>query len=243
MSGAARLRLASKFPAPSTGPGKLRRNGGPCVRQNRVVLTVVATVKPFADAAVASTGAMPATFARAREARTNSAPGRARHKPSGHCAGKAVCWASPVCRCAVLLRYLRTADRGCEPAPGLPCALCLKRGRKMKQSSGEMRREDAKPCQRFGMRTGGATLLPQTPSLRGVKRRSNPEFFRGGILDCFAALAMTVWREWASYSALVPRTQRSVTSTVHCRAGAHVSVARRMGRAQRNPSPALPEGA
>ena len=37
-----------------------------------------------------------------REARTNSAPGRARHKPSDHRAGKAVCWASPVCCCAVL---------------------------------------------------------------------------------------------------------------------------------------------
>jgi hypothetical protein len=39
------VRLVCKFPAPSTGPGKLRRNGGPCVRQNRVVLAVVATVK------------------------------------------------------------------------------------------------------------------------------------------------------------------------------------------------------
>ena len=88
MSGAARLRLVCKFPAPSTGLGKLRRNGGPCVRQNRVVLAVVATVKCFANAAVASTGALPVTFARTREARGNSAPGRARHKPSNHCAGK-----------------------------------------------------------------------------------------------------------------------------------------------------------
>ena len=40
-----KVRLACKFPAPSTGLEKLRRNGGPCVRQNRVVLTVVATVK------------------------------------------------------------------------------------------------------------------------------------------------------------------------------------------------------
>jgi hypothetical protein len=45
-------------------------------------------------------------FRGAREARTNSAPGRARHKPSTHCAGKAVCLASPVCRCAVFLRVL-----------------------------------------------------------------------------------------------------------------------------------------
>ncbi|TFW59095.1 hypothetical protein CT676_20740 [Bradyrhizobium sp. MOS001] len=34
-----------------------------------------------------------------------------------------------------------------------------------------------------------------TPSLRGAKRRSNPDCLRGKILDCFAALAMTMWRE------------------------------------------------
>ncbi|MVT74480.1 hypothetical protein GPL20_15785 [Bradyrhizobium cajani] len=34
--------------------------------------------------------------------------------------------------------------------------------------------------------------VAQASSLRA--QRSNPESFRGGILDCFAALAMTVWR-------------------------------------------------
>ena len=54
----------------------------------------------------------------------SSAPGRARHKPSDHRAGKAECSAPPVCCCAVLLRYIfaqRTA--GAMSAPGLPCAL------------------------------------------------------------------------------------------------------------------------
>jgi hypothetical protein len=47
-----------------------------------------------------------------------------------------------------------------------------------------------------------AALLPKTlreaasklsqPSLRGTKRQSNPDYFRGRILDCFASLAMTV---------------------------------------------------
>ncbi len=55
-NGAARLRLAGKFPASSTGPGKLRRHGGPCVRQNRVVLAVVATVKPDRRCARAQPG-------------------------------------------------------------------------------------------------------------------------------------------------------------------------------------------
>ncbi|WP_210192236.1 hypothetical protein, partial [Bradyrhizobium japonicum] len=36
------VRLVCKFPAPSTGLEKLRRNGGPCVRQNRVVLSASA---------------------------------------------------------------------------------------------------------------------------------------------------------------------------------------------------------
>ena len=34
--------------------------------------------------------------------------------------------------------------------------------------------------------------MPLAPSLRA--QRSNPESFRGGSLDCFAALAMTMWR-------------------------------------------------
>src|SRR6185369_10939006 len=37
--------------------------------------------------------------------------------------------------------------------------------------------------------------MPHTPSLRA--QRSNPDCHRGKILDCFAALAMTVWRECA----------------------------------------------
>src|SRR3954468_12900987 len=59
----------------------------------------------------------------------SSAPGRARHKPSDHRAGKAECSAPPVCCCAVSLRYAfaqRTA--GAMSAPGLPCALLASRG-------------------------------------------------------------------------------------------------------------------
>ncbi|MFK4509770.1 hypothetical protein IQ17_03621 [Bradyrhizobium daqingense] len=73
----------------------------------------------LANAAVASTGAMPAAFVGVREARTNSAPGRARHKPSDHRAGKAVCSAPPVCCCAVFCVHLlrsRPRVRGQHPA-------------------------------------------------------------------------------------------------------------------------------
>ena len=63
-------------------------------------------------------------FGRRGRPKESSAPGRARHKPSDHRAGKAVWSATPVCCCAVLSACaFRAADRGCEPAPGLPCAL------------------------------------------------------------------------------------------------------------------------
>ncbi len=111
------------------------------------------------DAAVASTGAVPATFARVREARRNSAPGRARHKPSDHCAGEAECWASPVCCCAVSFALHAHSRPRVPLAPGLPCALFLL-GDGMKQSSGEMSREAAKLCLQFKMRVGERCRCP-----------------------------------------------------------------------------------
>src|SRR3954454_12986782 len=104
----------------------------------------------FAEVCASPTGQTASSNSRGEGGqKESSAPGRARHKPSDHRAGKAECWASPVCCCAVSLRTIRAADRGCQSAPGLPCALCLKRERAMKQSSGEMSREDAKVCLRF----------------------------------------------------------------------------------------------
>ena len=110
----------------------------------------------LANAAVAPTGAAPVNFAGVREARRNSAPGRARHKPSDHRAGKAVCWASPVCCCAVLpaCAFSRSGPR-VPPALGLPCALLAREGRATKQSSGGLRRENAT-----------ARLAPFAPQLR-----------------------------------------------------------------------------
>jgi hypothetical protein len=59
------------------------------VRQNRVVLAVVATVKFSRRCVRAQPGRQHHPIREAREARRNSAPGRARHKPSNHRAGKA----------------------------------------------------------------------------------------------------------------------------------------------------------
>ncbi|MGY4351359.1 hypothetical protein ACVWXM_007852 [Bradyrhizobium sp. GM7.3] len=78
--------------------------------------------------------------------------------------------------------------------------------------SGKMRREGAKLWSQLEMRAGKVALPPHAPSLRA--QRSNPVCRRGGILDCFAALAMTMWREGAPHSLLW--THRY--SAVHCRA-------------------------
>ncbi|MEY9753166.1 hypothetical protein ABIE73_000561 [Bradyrhizobium yuanmingense] len=91
----------------------------------------------LANAALASTGAVPVTFAGVREAKGNSAPGRARHKPSDHRAGKAVCWASPVCCCAVL-PACALAQRTAGAAGTRPSLRPLaSEGGETKQSSGE----------------------------------------------------------------------------------------------------------
>jgi len=78
--------------------------GSASVRQNRVVPAVVATAKSC-GCGIGANRRGAGNFRGAREARRNSAPGRARHKPSDHRAGKAVCSATPVCCCAVSLRY------------------------------------------------------------------------------------------------------------------------------------------
>jgi hypothetical protein len=53
--------------------------------------------------------------------------------------------AGPVCSCAHLLHHC-TRDRGCQRAPGFPCALGQMSGRSDQQSSGESRRENADMC-------------------------------------------------------------------------------------------------
>src|SRR3954466_7901080 len=117
-----------------------------CVRQNRVVLAVVATVKPCGDGSGAQPGLRPSPIRKATVTKRNSSPGRARHKPSTRCAGKAECSASPVCCCAVFLRYIfaqRTA--GASRHPVFPAPSPRRRG-KEKQNSGALSRENADLC-------------------------------------------------------------------------------------------------
>ncbi|MEY9185830.1 hypothetical protein ABIG06_007384 [Bradyrhizobium sp. USDA 326] len=61
----------------------------------------------------------------------------------------------------------RTVDLGCQRAPGLPCALFISEGEKSKQSSGEMRREDAQLCLRLNCELEGGAA---THTLRHCER-------------------------------------------------------------------------
>jgi len=94
-----------------------------CVRQKRVVLAPVAGVK-LAEAERIQPGSL-GRQSGSDGGKRNSSPGRARHKPSNHCAGKAGC--SPLdlyARVRTSLCILHTRPR-VQRAPGLPCALVI----------------------------------------------------------------------------------------------------------------------
>ena len=60
--------------------------------------------------------------------------------------------------------------------------------------------------------TWRTTSMPHTPSLRA--QRSNPDCHRGKILDCFAVLAKTVWRECAQNPQCRPGLPQDNTGAV-----------------------------
>ncbi|MDD1521894.1 hypothetical protein DCG74_24305 [Bradyrhizobium sp. WBAH42] len=93
-----------------------------CVRQNRVVLAP-GVCAPSLAVMWRSNRTRASAIGKATGAIVHRSPGRARHKPSNHCAGKAGCWASPVCRCAASCSATFAQwTVGARPAPGLPCA-------------------------------------------------------------------------------------------------------------------------
>lgn len=109
-----------------------------CVRQKRVVLAPVAGVKS-AEVSRSQPGSQDRQFADDGGKR-NSSPGRARHKPSNHRAGKAGC--SPLdlyARVRTSLCILHTGPR-VQRAPGLPCALSFLRRQTTRDNSGASRR-------------------------------------------------------------------------------------------------------
>ena len=78
-------------------------------------------------------------------------PGRARHKPSNHCAGKAGRWAALYFSCAVRVHHscmgVLRVPAGARPS----LRPFLGQGVKRKQTPGEMRRGKAKACLLFEM--------------------------------------------------------------------------------------------
>ncbi|MGY4501000.1 hypothetical protein ACVWYH_004931 [Bradyrhizobium sp. GM24.11] len=97
--------------------------GSACVRQNRVVLAVVATVKLFANAALAPTGAVSANFVRRGRPEGIRLPGEHGISRPTIAQGRPCVRLHLYAAVQFFLRYMRTADRGCQPAPGLPRAL------------------------------------------------------------------------------------------------------------------------
>src|SRR6266567_3724806 len=78
--------------------------------------------------------------------------------------------------CGLFCATFRAADRGCQPAPGLPCALLAQEGGATKQSSGDIGRENAKVCLRIEMRAiynrhPRATAKPLSLEVRALRRK------------------------------------------------------------------------
>ena len=101
--------------------------------------------------------------------KTNSSPGRARHKPSNHCAGNA----------GVLRLYLYarvrlyiiscTRDRGCSKHPAFPAP--SREGQSSWKNSGAVRRENANTHSSVTVREGGRSSIPDTSMIEPIGRR------------------------------------------------------------------------
>src|SRR5215207_1118265 len=94
------------------------------VRQNRVVLTSVADVKlPVANSIQPDRLSHQAG---SDGGKTNSSPGRARHKPSNHCAGNAGVLQLYLYARVRLYLHSCTRDRGCSKHPAFPAPSVLR---------------------------------------------------------------------------------------------------------------------
>jgi hypothetical protein len=122
-----------------------------CVRQNRVVLAVVATVKPFAEMCASPTGQTASSIRGAREAR------RKVRLPGEHGISRPTTAQGRPCvrlHLYAVVRFLcapfaqQTAGAaGTRPSLRPP----FEEGARCTQSSGRIGREDAKVCLRFEM--------------------------------------------------------------------------------------------
>jgi hypothetical protein len=128
--------------------------------------------------------------------KTNSSPGRARHKPSSHCAGNA--GLPPLnlyARVRISLCIWHTRPR-VQRAPGIPCSLfvegqcfCKTSGKSCREKAGARALKiNAPPYLAVVPREGGASSIPETPVLETRSR---------GVLDTPHARGMTVSRNGA----------------------------------------------
>ena len=141
------------------------------VRQNRVVLAPVAGVKlPVANSIQPDRLSHQAG---SDGGKTNSSPGRARHKPSNHCAGNAgVLRLYLYARVRIFVQHC-TRDRGCS-STGIPCSLSFEGERNFSKPRAHMRRENAdthsvviRPCANCARRV---TVYPEASMIEPIGR-------------------------------------------------------------------------
>jgi hypothetical protein len=156
-------------------------------RQRREIMrctTAARTAKPcgpgrrrygqaLAETAFASTGAVSANFAKARETKGIRLPGEHGISRQTTAQGRPCVGLHLYAAVQFFLRYMRAADRGCQPAPGLPCTLLVQEGKEMEQSSGEMSRENAK-LRLFEVRRNLITVILRCSPLRRASKDERP---------------------------------------------------------------------
>src|SRR6476661_7727573 len=102
------------------------------------------------------------------------------------------------CTCMFVCAFLSascTRDRGCQPAPGIPCTLSFE-GRTSSKVSGASCRENAKVYSAVIVHEGGRSSIPEMPVMESIGHGVLDTRLRGydnlSCRDSVASLAMTV---------------------------------------------------
>jgi hypothetical protein len=145
-------------------------NGRTRVRQNRVVLAVVATVKPFAEVSASPTGRTASSIRGRGRPEGIRLPGEHGISRQPIAQGRPSDWlhlyAAVRSFCVCFSR-----SRPWVPAGTRPSLRPLgQEGGEIKQSSGEMRREGAKACLRIEMRVGDGDATPSSVIASAAKQ-------------------------------------------------------------------------
>ncbi|MGJ5019577.1 hypothetical protein ACQR04_03505, partial [Bradyrhizobium oligotrophicum] len=96
--------------------------------------------------------------------------------------------------------FFSQAGHGLRPAPGIPCALVVEEGEIEMQASGVIGRENESSCQNaaasapswISARDRNFACVIHQPVIASAATQSRVPHT---TLDCFAALAMTAWRQ------------------------------------------------